>query len=309
MSGLDLSDLDKFSRFLKDPQPKAEAEAGTPAQLPLDLIEEDPEQPRKDFNVQGLHELAESIRARGVKTPISVRKHPTLPDHYLINHGARRWRAAKTAGLAAIPAFVDADHELIDQIAENVQRENLTTRELIDAVASLMTDGMKQVEIAKRLGKSKAWVSKFANLRTLPAPIADALADDRCRDSDALVTLKACWNADDEATLRYLARAEDITASDAESFKARLLRPSKSPTQAAGGNSESEASQGSNKGENPEATIKKPVVQIKVDDREGVVILSKPAKYGLVWVEYKDGSQAQVPAGQTALVAVVEGDH
>jgi len=77
-------------------------------------------------------QLAASIELRGVKTPISVRDNPATPGRYLINHGARRFRAARRAGKTAIPGFIDNDHLEADQIVENLQRDELAAREIAD---------------------------------------------------------------------------------------------------------------------------------------------------------------------------------
>ena len=88
--------------------------------MALDLIEEDPNQPRNEFDPVTLQELADTIRLRGVKTPISV--HPNLQKdgYFIINHGARRFRASILAGKESIPAFIDSDYTQSDQLIENL---------------------------------------------------------------------------------------------------------------------------------------------------------------------------------------------
>jgi ParB family chromosome partitioning protein len=96
-SGLDLESIGDLSDLLN--QPETVARSFRPLELPLDLIDEDPHQPRtKDnpgFLPESLEELARTIRLRGVKTPISVRDNPDAAGRYLINHGARRVRASR----------------------------------------------------------------------------------------------------------------------------------------------------------------------------------------------------------------------
>lgn len=311
MTGLDLSGLTKFSEIMRTPGTKPAAKAsptGAPLDLALDLIEEDPEQPRKVFEQDALHELAESIRARGVLQAIKVRHHPNHEGHYIVNEGARRYRASLLAGKATIPAVVDNDHEYIDQLIENVQRQNLTVRETIDAVAKLLDQGMKQKDIVSKSGMSKAWVSKYANLRELPAPLASALDAGTCRDGDALVTLKQCWEADEEATRAFLDRAPDelITQHDANALRADLMRPTKEP----GSTEEPTATPPSPvKGTTVEGDtkVKQPVIQVRVDGREAVLVPSRRAEYGLLWVEYENGELESLAADKVSLIAVVEG--
>ena len=118
-----LDDLDLLSTPLTVP-------AGTPLHLPIDAIDEDPDQPRQDFDPDSLAELAETIRERGVRQPISVRRHPQQPDRWMLNFGARRLRASKLAGKEEIPAFVDDTADSYDQVIENEQRAGLTPLEL-----------------------------------------------------------------------------------------------------------------------------------------------------------------------------------
>jgi ParB family chromosome partitioning protein len=105
-------------------------DAGTPLRLALDAIDEDPEQPRQEFDEQALAELAGTIRERGVRQPVSVRSHPQQPGRWMLNFGARRLRACKLAGLSEIPAFVDNTANSIDQFIENEQRTGLTPLEI-----------------------------------------------------------------------------------------------------------------------------------------------------------------------------------
>lgn len=80
---------------------------GTPLLLAVDSIDEDPAQPRMEFDPGALQELADTIKARGVRQPISVRPHPGQPERWMLNFGSRRLRASKLAGNREIPAFVD----------------------------------------------------------------------------------------------------------------------------------------------------------------------------------------------------------
>lgn len=121
-------------------------------ELSLDLIDEDPYQPWKSFDEASLKELSASIAERGVKSPISV--HIGENGRYIINHGARLYRASKLAGKTTIPAFIDEDYNLIDQVIENIQRDELTVREIIDVIATLMKNGMKISDLAERFHKT-----------------------------------------------------------------------------------------------------------------------------------------------------------
>jgi ParB family chromosome partitioning protein len=94
-------------------------ESGAPLRLPIATIDEDPDQPRQEFDDDSLAELAETIKERGVRQPVSVRAHPSEPGRWMLNFGARRLRASKLAGLSEIPAFVDQTANSVDQFIEN----------------------------------------------------------------------------------------------------------------------------------------------------------------------------------------------
>lgn len=134
--------------------------------ISIDLIDEDPNQPRTIFNDESLQELADTIRDRGVKSPISVRE--ISDGRYMINHGARRYRASKLAGKTTIPAFIDNDYTNIDQLIENIQRDNLSPMDIARFIESELNRGLKKIEIAKELGKSNSWVSERYALINLP---------------------------------------------------------------------------------------------------------------------------------------------
>ncbi len=134
----------------------------------ISLIEPDRNQPRKEFDSEKLNELAENIRIHGVLQPILVRK---IGDGYQIVAGERRWRASRIAGLTEIPVIVrnltDAESAQIALI-ENIQRQDLNPLEEATAYKRLAEEfGMKQEEIAKIVGKSRASVANSMRLLKL----------------------------------------------------------------------------------------------------------------------------------------------
>lgn len=161
-------------------------ENGSPLAIALNSIDEDANQPRSHdspgFSEESLEELAASIRLRGVKTPISVRESSYAHGRYIINHGARRYRASHLAGKDTIPGFIDNDYNEADQVVENLQRNALTAREIANFVGREMAKGFKNREIAQRISKSPAFVTQHATLLDLPDPIADAFNAGRVRD-------------------------------------------------------------------------------------------------------------------------------
>ena len=141
--------------------------------VPINRIERSPNQPRQTFDADTLHELADSIRARGILQPIRLRRHG---EAYQIVAGERRYRAAQLAGLTEIPAIVVDQEEgqaYIDSLIENVQREDLNPLDRADALRQLRLNlgsvGWKDVGTA--IGLSERSIFYLLNLRELPEEI------------------------------------------------------------------------------------------------------------------------------------------
>ena len=135
-------------------------------------IQKNPYQPRKEFDGEKLHELAQSIKENGVIQPIIVRQSPVIG--YEILAGERRYRASLLAGLKSIPAVVKqlSDQEMmIQSIIENLQRENLNPIEEARAYEALIEKGFTHAEIADKMGKSRPYISNSIRLLSLPEPI------------------------------------------------------------------------------------------------------------------------------------------
>ena len=142
-------------------------------EVPLDQIEANPNQPRREFDEQSLQELAASIREIGIIQPITLRQ--TDDGRFQIIAGERRWRASQLAGLYAIPAYIrTAGDENVMEMAlvENIQREDLNAIEIALAYQHLLDhDGMTQEKVSERVGKSRAAIANYLRLLRLPAQI------------------------------------------------------------------------------------------------------------------------------------------
>jgi len=129
-------------------QPEAERR---PAEIPIDAIDANPEQPRRRFEAAELESLSDSIRRHGVLQPVVVRR---AGSRYELVVGERRWRASRVAGRETIPAViadVDSEDRLEIALVENVQRHDLNPMELAHAFSALADTGMTQEEIGKRV--------------------------------------------------------------------------------------------------------------------------------------------------------------
>ena len=147
--------------------------------LPVSQIESCRNQPRKNFDQEKLEELAESIRQHGVIQPLTVRK--LSSGYYQIIAGERRWRAARMAGLAEVPAVViEADDRLAMELAmiENLQREDLNPMEEAQGFRVLVENyGMTQEQAAASVGKSRSAVSNSMRLLALSEPLRTLVED------------------------------------------------------------------------------------------------------------------------------------
>lgn len=163
--GVDLSDLDSVSSLFNNDSP-----VGQPLLVRLSDVYPDPDQPRKVFDDEALKGLAESIKVRGVKQPISVQAKDEN-GKYRINHGERRWRASKLAKVREIPVFIDDSSTDYDQMAENLDREDLTATEIAEFIAKRLALKDSKKQIAERLGKSPSWVTNYNALNEMSEPV------------------------------------------------------------------------------------------------------------------------------------------
>lgn len=174
-------------------------------ELAIELIEPNPEQPRKRFDQAALQALADSITERGVLQPVLVRPRPG--GTYELVAGERRWRAAQLAQLERIPALVqrrDDAQSLEAALIENMAREDLNPIEAARAVAGLVDElGLTREEVGRRVGRTRVAISNLLRLLDLPD---EALAH---VESGALSEGhgRALLLADDHADRRRLARA------------------------------------------------------------------------------------------------------
>ena len=147
-------------------------------EVPISAIAANEFQPRSRFDEEALVSLTESIRELGVLQPILVRR--SGPDRYELIAGERRWRAARRAGLAAVPAVVrEADDKMsLEQaLVENLHRENLNALEEAAAFQQLIDDfSLTQEEVAKRVGKSRSAVANTLRLFQLPTSVQKLVA-------------------------------------------------------------------------------------------------------------------------------------
>src|SRR3954466_10532237 len=172
--------------------------------VPVELVAPNPHQPRKRFDADSLQGLADSVRERGVVQPILVR--PVAGGTYELIAGERRWRAARLAGLEAVPALVRSrdDAEALEvALIENMAREDLNPVEEARACAALVEElGLTREEVGRRIGRSRVAVSNLLRLLDLPDEVLALLEDGSLTEGHG----RALLLTDAHAARRRLAR-------------------------------------------------------------------------------------------------------
>jgi ParB family chromosome partitioning protein len=163
--------------LLGDDEPAAGGE--TLASLAIDALQPGRFQPRARIGQEALAELAESIKSQGVMQPILAR--PIGAGRYEIIAGERRWRAARMAGLAAVPALVRevSDRQaLAIALIENLQREDLNPLDEATGIRRLTEEfGMTHAEAAEAVGRSRAAITNALRLLELAPPVQELLRE------------------------------------------------------------------------------------------------------------------------------------
>lgn len=152
-------------------------------EIPQDLIEVNPHQPRRIFKEEELRALAASIKVDGVIQPITVTA-SSSPGRYMLIAGERRLRASRMAGLEKIPAIVRGvmtdQEQLRVALIENIQRQDLNVVEEAEAYHSLIEDfGLTQEQCAEKVGKERSTVANILRILLLPKEVRDDLVENR----------------------------------------------------------------------------------------------------------------------------------
>ncbi len=173
--------------------------------IPIDLVDPNPHQPRRSFEPEALEDLVRSIRQHGIIQPLVVTRNG---ERFELIAGERRLRASKLLGLTTVPAIVRETHELEQlelAIVENVQRQDLNPVEESLAYQQLLDEfGMTQEEVAQKVGKSRTTVANALRLLTLPPEMLSALRDGKITASHGKVLLSAVTPHEREKLYRQI---------------------------------------------------------------------------------------------------------
>ncbi len=190
-------------------------------------IEPNKNQPRKNFVKVKLETLSESLKTHGVIQPILVKKGGSV---YTVIAGERRWRAAKLAGIKEVPCIVkDFDEKTLAEVAliENLQREDLNPIEEAEGFLNLMNAfGMRQDDVAKRVGRSRSAVANALRLNKLPDKAKKLVISGELSGGHARTILPI----ENEADLLFLAEKivkENLTVRETETIVSLYLKNGK----------------------------------------------------------------------------------
>jgi len=202
--------------------------------IEADKIKPNPFQPRKEFDEGKLRELADSIRQYGVLQPLVVTRREVEKEdggiavEYELIAGERRLRASKLAGLAQVPAVIRAseDNDMMKlelAIIENLQREDLNPIDRAVAFKRLADEfGFKHIEIAKKVGKSREYVSNSMRLLTLPQEILDAISHGKITEGHARPLMMLVDRPEEQMTLFKEIIFKRMTVREAEGIARRV---------------------------------------------------------------------------------------
>ena len=208
--------IDEYSTY----EVKKLEESGSKVlEIDISYIRPNPNQPRKVFDPDALMELRDSIISQGVLQPILVEE--IAENVYVIVAGERRYRAAKMAGLKTVPCivrnFTDLQRMEVSLI-ENIQRESLNPVEEARAYAYLLTQsGIKQDELAKKVGKSRPAIANSVRILNLPDKMLDALEKGYFTSGHARALLSVENPADQEILFSKIID-EDLSVRQAETL-------------------------------------------------------------------------------------------
>lgn len=195
--------------------------------VPLDDVVPSPLQPRREFKAEPLNELVESIRERGIIQPLIVRR---VDGKCELIAGERRWRAARIVGLAQVPVIVrEAGDQQVLELAliENLQRADLSILEEARAYQRLAGDfGLRQEDISKKVGKSRAAVANAMRLLDLDEQVQAWLTQDRLSVGHAKVLLAVKVREEQRALAEHIIRQGATVRAAEKLVAAHIARAS-----------------------------------------------------------------------------------
>ncbi len=301
--------------------------AGQVSRAPRSKFLPDPNQPRKKFD--SLDSLSASLKAEGMKHPIIVGS-PNEEGLMMIKDGERRWRAAALIELAELPYVIDDQFDKLTQLIVNMQREDNTADERAATVVELEKLGIKRAEIARRMGKSPAFVTELADFAKLPAVLRALYDQERCTNVTVLNLLARLFRKHPEAVQVLIADPNveinrQVVNELSESIK-KLLADSEETTETESSPSGLETETHSDEipndgtGEIPSQQtqtaaalaevsdqFKRPVIHVAWRGKPAILLINKRCEAGKAWIKLvSDGVEKEVAFSAVQNVEIKE---
>lgn len=302
--------------------------------LDVNLIEPDPEQPRKFFDEEELKNLSASMthvnprtgKQRGNLKAIVVRPNPDKEGNYIIVMGERRWRAAILGKMNKIRAridynYVEVDEIEEDQMIENIQNANLTPKEIALWIGKKLKQGKKKNELAKTLGKSNSFITQYAALLALPTVINNLFDNNKCNDVTLLNDLTTLHKKYPNEVDNWIQEEPEVNRNSFKLFKEFLDtkqdNESNEPNEpnehienldvTPKGNSTDEDSTHSKNDGNDK--LKKAIVMVEFRGKPAKLILNKkPSWEGLGWIKnLDDDDEFETELKNIKIISIIEG--
>jgi len=291
--------------------------------LDVNLIDPDPEQPRKFFDENELKNLSQSMtyvntktgKQRGNKQAIIVRPNPENDNRYIIVMGERRWRAAILGKMETIRARIDYNYNNFDrdeieddQMIENIQNASLQPREIALWIGKKLKEGRKKGELAATLGKSNSYITQYSALLTLPGAIAELFEENKCNDVTLLNDLSALHKKYPTDVDNWIENETDVNRNSFKLFK-EFLETKQDDLAELGAESESESEDHVTVteliSENKPKQFKG-VLMVEYQGRAAKLILNKEPEWaGLCWIKLIDNdSDLQVELKNLELISI-----
>lgn len=217
--------VDQRGLFDSKPTP-----TGEPLRVPVDLLDEDPENPRTECPQAELEELALDIAERGILQPI-VADPADAAGRYRVRFGAKRLRAARQAGLLVVPVTVATQaHDAYAQVAENLKRHGLTPLDLARFIRSRVDAGESNATIAKRLAVDQTTIAHHLTLLALPPVLDAAMREGRCTSPRTLHELSKVHDEHPEQVGALLTGGGPITRESVAALRVSQPTAATPPT-------------------------------------------------------------------------------
>jgi ParB family transcriptional regulator, chromosome partitioning protein len=286
----------------------------------------DPQQPRKRFD--NLDSLAASLKAEGMKHPIIVGS-PNEEGLMMIKDGERRWRASALVELNELPYVIDDQFDKLTQLIVNMQREDNTADERAATIVELEKLGIKRAEIARRMGKSPAFVTELAEFAKLPAELRALYDQGRCTNVTVLNLLARVFKKHPEAVQVLIANPlvdinRRVVTELADSIKHELAEPENVAEAESAPHLDVQA----NSDDMPRAEVdqalsdqvqtnaapagagdrfKRPVIHVVWRGKPAVLLINKRCEAGKAWIKLAaDGTEKEVAFSAVQNVEIKE---